>query len=133
MLRPKRESPLWVRTLGRIRDCGPYGGLAGAVSAAPLGATAQAAIRRKQISKLAENVTHAACRDLLRDALMPVEAAGFPVVLQVHDDVLAEVPADQDTADRRADFADLMAVVPDWAAGLPVAVSTWAGERYWKG
>jgi hypothetical protein len=29
-------------------------------------------------------------------------------------------------------FGELMAMVPDWAEGLPIKVNTWIGERYTK-
>jgi DNA polymerase bacteriophage-type len=79
--------------------------------------------------KYVENVVQAIARDLLAAALVRLEAAGFPIVLHVHDEAVAEIP---DGADRRAEFVALMTTLPDWAAGLPVAAKAWCGLRYDK-
>ena len=77
---------------------------------------------------LAENVTQAASRDVLVDAMTRLESAGLPVILHVHDEVVCEVPS---TADY-AQFCDLMRRVPTWCADLPIATDGWNGARYRK-
>ncbi|MGO9834577.1 MAG: hypothetical protein ACLP1X_10200 [Polyangiaceae bacterium] len=52
---------------------------------------------RSYSGKLAENVTHAVCRDLLADALVRPDGAGFEIVLHMHDETVAEVPVHSDT------------------------------------
>ncbi len=79
--------------------------------------------------KLAENITQAVCRDLLADAMLRVEAAGFEVVLHVHDEIVAE---GKFTEEDRSRFEALMCQVPDWAAGFPVSAGCWLAERYRK-
>lgn len=75
-----------------------------------------------------ENVTQALARDLLRDALLRLDAAGYDVVIHVHDSVAAEVPAGAPLEP----FCALMSETPPWAPGLPVAVEGYRG-RHFKG
>lgn len=78
--------------------------------------------------KLAENITQAVARDLLADALLRLDKAGFEIAFHVHDEIVCDVPP---TASLPL-FAQLMAQVPDWAEGIPIAVEVWKGQRYRK-
>jgi DNA polymerase len=78
---------------------------------------------------LIENVVQAVARDVLAAAMLRLEAAGYPIVLHVHDEIMCEVPAD--CADE-AKFLALMTASPPWAEGLPIAASPWSGARYAK-
>lgn len=76
---------------------------------------------------LAENVTQAACRDLLCAAMLRLEEAGFPVSLHVHDSVTVQAkPGDRDRV------RELLCVAPAWAAGFPVAADVTESERFLK-
>ena len=78
---------------------------------------------------LAENITQAICRDILALSMLRLEANGFPIVLHVHDEAVAEVPTG---ARALEELIQIMTVVPAWAAGFPISASGWSGERYRK-
>lgn len=78
-----------------------------------------------------ENVVQATSCDILVDAMFRVEAAGFPVVLTVHDEILTE-PAEWDTDATPERFAEVMSVISAEYEGLPIAVAAWEDKRYVK-
>lgn len=81
--------------------------------------------------QLTENVVMGIERDLMTHAMFALEKNGFPVVLEVHDEIVAE-PLEYD-ADEAA-FNQIMEDVPPWcrAIRIPVAVEGWSGDRYRK-
>lgn len=79
--------------------------------------------------KLSENITQAICRDLLADAMLRVEAAGFRIVLHVHDEIVVEGVFTE--ADRLR-FEEIMCQVPEWARDFPIKAGCWLSERYIK-
>lgn len=78
---------------------------------------------------LTENVVQAIARDLIAAAMLRLDAAGYRPVLSVHDEVVGEPPVGHGSLE---EFCESMKARPRWAAGLPVAVDGWAGERYRK-
>ncbi|EIC3023217.1 hypothetical protein K9988_004813, partial [Salmonella enterica subsp. enterica serovar Dublin] len=80
--------------------------------------------------KLVENCTQALCRDLLANALLNVEANGYPIVLHVHDEIICETP---DTPDYTvAELEKLMCALPEWAEGFPLVAEGAELKRYAK-
>lgn len=80
--------------------------------------------------KLTENVVQAECRDVLVHGMLLVEDAGLPIVLTVHDEVVAEPYADFTGAEGLMERA--MATNPTWAREWPLKVEAWSGGRYRK-
>jgi DNA polymerase len=80
--------------------------------------------------KLVENITQAVARDILANAIVNLEEAGFPVVLHVHDEIVAEVPTGNRTLE---EFERIMSTMPEWCDKWPVvAKGGWIGKRYCK-
>jgi DNA polymerase len=77
----------------------------------------------------AENIVQAVSRDLLAAAMQRLEAAGYSIVLHVHDEVVAEAPIEFGNLD---EFTRLITALPDWAEGLPVAAKVRNGPRFAK-
>jgi DNA polymerase bacteriophage-type len=65
------------------------------------------------------------------EAVLAIEKKGIPVLFHVHDEVIAEVPADQADAAYGV-VLNLMRVTPAWANGLPVACEGEIAGRYGK-
>lgn len=80
--------------------------------------------------KLCENIVQAVSRDLLAYALLLMYDNGFPVVLHVHDEVIADVLTS--LGKTFEEFHRLMKTKPRWAVGLPFDAESWYGVRYEK-
>lgn len=80
--------------------------------------------------KLTENIVQALCRDILAWSMPGVEAAGYEIVLSVHDELITEVP---DTDDYTTEeLCALMCDLPVWAKGFPLAAEGDCMMRYRK-
>lgn len=80
--------------------------------------------------KLTENIVQALCRDILAWSMPGVEAAGYEIVLSVHDELITEVP---DTDDYTTEeLCALMCDLPIWAKGFPLAAEGDIMYRYRK-
>jgi DNA polymerase len=79
--------------------------------------------------KLLENCIQGMCVDLLSNAQLKHEAAGYTPVLSVHDEAISEVPIDFGSVE---EFVQIMTDIPSWARGLPVKAEGGQGLRYAK-
>lgn len=82
-------------------------------------------------SRLVENINQAACADFMRHACINLEAANYPVVLHIYDEIVSEVPEGYGS---HKEFEAIMERRPSWAADWPIrAPGSWRGKRYRKG
>lgn len=80
--------------------------------------------------KLAENITQAACRDVLAVGMLRADAQNLPIVLHVHDEIVIEVDEDDTTSE--ALLIEAMTETQPWYAHWPVRAEAWEGDRYHK-
>lgn len=78
---------------------------------------------------LAENNTQAIARDILVNGMFKAEAASYPIIATVYDEIIAERPRGE--ADIAA-FERTICELPAWADGLPLTAGGWVGKRYRK-
>ena len=79
--------------------------------------------------KLVENVVQAIARDCLAIAIGHLEAAGFPVVFHVHDEVVIDCPVEKADLDA---VVRLMTQPIPWAKDLPLNADGWVGDYFRK-
>ncbi len=77
--------------------------------------------------KLVENVTQGVSRDILSEGLLRLDSTGYPLVMHVHDSAAGEVPEGTGDVD---EFCALMAALPAWADGCPVAAEGYRAKRF---
>lgn len=79
---------------------------------------------------LFENVVQAVSRDILRHAIIQLERAGYKIVLQVYDELVAEVAEGFGSLE---ELERIMSAMPEWAKGWPVrAKGGFIAKRYRK-
>ena len=79
--------------------------------------------------KITENVVQAIARDCLAAAMKNIEAAGYQIVMHIHDEVILDVPADRADLDT---VCKLMCQPIPWAAGLLLNADGFVGDYYKK-
>jgi hypothetical protein len=67
---------------------------------------------------IAENATQAICRDVFVEAMLRLEAAGYPIVAHLHDEFVCEVPNEFGNLD---EFIAIITQPPAWALDFPIA------------
>lgn len=79
--------------------------------------------------KFVENITQAIANDILRAFLLRARDEGYPIILHVHDEGVAETPIGLFTLDA---FLRLMEQPLWWAEGLPLKAAGYVAQRYKK-
>lgn len=88
--------------------------------------------------KLTENIVQAIARDALADALVRLDAHGWPVVMHVHDEAVVEVAEAPEEADDLTSIESLAAICEimgeslDWAPGLILTADGYLTPYYKK-
>ena len=77
--------------------------------------------------KLVENIVQAIARDCLAEALLAVDAAGFDIVMHVHDEIVVEV-----AEDALEEVTDIMSRKLPWAPGLKLTADGFVCDYYKK-
>lgn len=79
--------------------------------------------------KLVENLVQAIARDCLAVSMMRLADAGYQIRLHVHDEVINDVPKEQDALQ---DIINIMGQPIGWAPGLPLRADAYETEFYKK-
>ena len=82
--------------------------------------------------KLVENIVQAIARDCLAEAIEHLEAAGFPVVFHIHDEVVIDIKPFADEKTMLKTVINIMSQPIPWAPGLPLNGDGWVGQFFKK-
>jgi DNA polymerase len=80
--------------------------------------------------KIFENICQAVARDVMTTNMPHIEAAGYAIVLTVHDEVICEAP--DDPAFNADHLSGLLCAQPPWALDMPLAAAGFEAARYRK-
>lgn len=80
--------------------------------------------------KLFENVCQSVARDVMAHNMPRIEAAGYDIVLTVHDEVICEAPDSSEFNSN--ELSSLLAAAPPWAHDMPLAAAGFETDRYKK-
>lgn len=78
---------------------------------------------------LCENVVQAISRDLLSEAMLRVDEAGYRIVMHIHDELVVEHEEKEGAPEH---IESIVVQIPSWATGLPMEVERWTDRRYRK-
>ena len=101
-----------------ILNCGPHNRF---TVVAPSGETV--------IVHNCENIVQALCRDIMAEGMLRLKKAGYPLILTVHDEIVAEVPNGFGSL---TEFNEILEQPPQWGKDIPIVWEGWEGDRYRK-
>ncbi|NRY79941.1 hypothetical protein DE159_005017 [Clostridium beijerinckii] len=79
--------------------------------------------------KLVENIVQAVARDCLAEAMFKVTAAGYDIVMHVHDEIIMDVPKDKGSVE---EICNIFGESIEWAKGLPLRADGYECSYYMK-
>lgn len=82
--------------------------------------------------KLVENCVQAIARDCLAEAIERLEAAGFPIVFHVHDEVVIDMKPFADNEAMLDRVVQIMRQPPAWGQDIPLNADGWVGDFFTK-
>lgn len=77
-----------------------------------------------------ENITQAVARDVMCEGMLRLDAAGYHIILSVHDEVVCE---EDDAFGSVAEVESILCEIPAWLVGCPVTAKGYRARRYKKG
>lgn len=77
---------------------------------------------------LTENIVQAASRDIMVEAMIRADRAGYSILFAVHDEVVSE--SKEGNLEK---YEQILMTLPPWALGLPLKAKGYEAERYKKG
>lgn len=78
--------------------------------------------------KFTENIVQATARDILAEAMLRLDKAGYRIVMHVHDEAVIEAPVDNSLEE----ICAIMGETPDWAKGLLLRADGYVCDFYRK-
>ena len=78
--------------------------------------------------KLVENLIQATARDILAESMLRLDAAGYKIVMHVHDEAVIEAPADSSLEE----ICEIMGQTPTCAKGLILRADGYICDFYKK-
>lgn len=79
--------------------------------------------------KIVENIIQAIARDILAEAMLRLDNAGFNIVAHCHDEAICEVPIGQSSVE---EICNIMSQPVSWAKGLPLKADGYECSFYQK-
>ena len=73
----------------------------------------------------------AIARDVMAANMPLIEAAGYSIILSIHDELVTETPDDSRYSVDH--LSQLLAAPPPWASDMPLAAAGFESYRYRKG